>query len=105
MSRTLRGKYDVVFNEIAHRRHCSRRHAGRIRLFRRKKSDDDHPLKACEAAIQDTQEARAGNPDLGPKSAAVFDSLLELAAQRCKDGEYQYADDLLIVARGMVASE
>ena len=62
-------------------------------------------LKACEAAIKDTQEARAGNPDLGPKSAAVFDSLLELAAQRCKDGEYQYADDLLIVARGMVASE
>ena len=62
-------------------------------------------LKACEAAIQDTQEARAGNPDLGPKSAEVFDSLLEFAAQRCKDGEYQYADDLLIVARGMVASE
>ncbi|WP_323795239.1 hypothetical protein [Nisaea sp.] len=62
-------------------------------------------LKACEAAITDTQEARAGNPDLGPKSAAAFDDLLELAAQRCKDGAYQYADDLLIIARGMVASE
>ena len=62
-------------------------------------------LKACESAIKDTQGARAGNPDLGPKAAAAFDSLLELAAQRCKDGAYQYADDLLIVARGMVASE
>jgi hypothetical protein len=62
-------------------------------------------LKACESAIKDTQEARAGNPDVGPKAAAAFDSLLELAAQRCKNGAYQYADDLLVVARGMVASE
>tara|TARA_R110002012_G_scaffold187275_1_gene354234 strand:+ start:624 stop:896 length:273 start_codon:yes stop_codon:yes gene_type:complete len=62
-------------------------------------------LKACEAAIKDTQEARAGNPALGPKAGQAFESLLELAGQRCKDGEYQYADDLLVIARGMVATE
>lgn len=60
---------------------------------------------ACLAAIKDTGEARAGNPVLGPKAAKAFDEILALAAQRCKDGEFQHADDLLIIARGMVASE
>jgi len=62
-------------------------------------------LKACESAISDTREARAGNPDLGPKSEKVFDELVELAGRRCQAGEYQFADDLLVIARGMVASE
>lgn len=62
-------------------------------------------LKTCEAAIRDTQEAREGNPALGPKAGTAFESLLELAAERCKAGAYQYADDLLVIARGMVATE
>ena len=61
--------------------------------------------QACETAIKDTQEARAGNPVLGPKAAKAFDGLMELAAQRCQSGEFQYADDLLVIARGMVSSE
>lgn len=61
--------------------------------------------QACESAIKDTHEARAGNPVLGPKAEKIFDSLLELATERCKSGEFQYADDLLVIARGMVASE
>jgi len=59
----------------------------------------------CTQAIADTQEARAGNPELGPKAAKVFEEVMELAAKRCEQKQFANAGDLFNIARGMVASE
>lgn len=59
----------------------------------------------CSQSVKDTKEARASNPDLGDKSAKVFDDLMALAEKRCEQKQFKFADELLQVARGMVASE
>lgn len=60
---------------------------------------------ACAQSVANTKEARAQNPDIGEKSAKVFDELVALAEKRCEEKEFKKADELLQVARGMVASE
>ncbi len=59
----------------------------------------------CAQGIADTKEAKASNPELGPKAAKIFDEVLELATKRCEQNEFAYAAELLNLARGMVASE
>ncbi|MBO6519647.1 MAG: hypothetical protein JJ900_02050 [Rhodospirillales bacterium] len=59
----------------------------------------------CMQAVTDTKEARASNPEIGPKAAKVYDEVVELAEKRCEQGEFVYAGELLNLARGMVASE
>lgn len=59
----------------------------------------------CSQGVKDTKEARASNPDIGPKAAKTFDDLMALAEKRCEQKEFKFADELLQVARGMVASE
>lgn len=59
----------------------------------------------CSQSVKDTKEARASNPDIGDKAAKVFDELIALAEKRCEQKEFKFADELLQVARGMVASE
>lgn len=59
----------------------------------------------CKQAVVDAKEARENEPDIGDKSAKVFDEIVRLAEQRCAQKEYAYAAELLNIARGMVASE
>jgi urease accessory protein UreF len=59
----------------------------------------------CTQAIADTQEARSSNPEIGPKAAKIFDEVMELAAKRCEQKQFDNAGELLNIARGMVASE
>ena len=59
----------------------------------------------CAQGIKDSLEARANEPELGPKAAKSFDEIIELAKQRCAGKEYSNAAELLNIARGMVASE
>jgi len=55
--------------------------------------------------LEDAKSARADQPAIGDKSAKVFDSIIALAEQRCAEKEFVYADQLLNIARGMVAFE
>lgn len=59
----------------------------------------------CKQAIEDAKTARADEPDIGDKSGKVFDEIVAMAEQRCAEKEFVYADQLLNIARGMVASE
>ena len=59
----------------------------------------------CKQALEDAKTARANEPDIGDKSGKVFDNIIALAEQRCAEKEFVYADQLLNIARGMVASE
>ncbi len=59
----------------------------------------------CKQALEDAKTARTNEPDIGDKSGKVFDEIIALAEQRCAEKEYVYADQLLNIARGMVASE
>jgi len=60
---------------------------------------------ACKQALVDIKEQRLVEPEIGDKAAKMFDEIVALAAQRCANKEYKYANDLLTIARGMVASE
>ncbi len=59
----------------------------------------------CKQALEDAKTARTNEPDIGDKSGKVFDDIIALAEQRCAEKEFVYADQLLNIARGMVASE
>ena len=59
----------------------------------------------CKQALEDAKSARADQPAIGDKSAKVFDSIIALAEERCAEKEFVYADQLLNIARGMVAFE
>ena len=59
----------------------------------------------CKQALEDAKMARTNEPDIGEKSGKVFDEIIALAEQRCAEKEFVYADQLLNIARGMVASE
>ena len=59
----------------------------------------------CKQALEDAKTARENEPDIGDKSGKVLDQIMILAEQRCAEKEFVFADQLLNVARGMVASE
>lgn len=60
---------------------------------------------ACKQALVDIKEQRLNEPEIGDKAAKMFDEIVALAEQRCTNKEFKYANDLLTIARGMVASE
>ncbi len=60
---------------------------------------------ACKQALVDIKEQRLNEPEIGDKAAKMFDEIVALAEQRCAKKEFKYANDLLTIARGMVASE
>lgn len=60
---------------------------------------------ACKQALVDIKEQRLNEPEIGDKAAKMFDEIVALAVQRCANKEFKYANDLLTIARGMVASE
>lgn len=61
--------------------------------------------KECTAAVADTLAAASENPDLGDKFQPIFKQLVALAESRCTDSQFVYADQLLTLARTMVAAE
>ena len=60
--------------------------------------------KQCERALADAQEVRA-NSDAGAKANEEADKLLEVAAHLCGQGNFVYAQDVLEVIRGILATE
>jgi hypothetical protein len=56
-------------------------------------------------AVADAKEAKEAEPHIGDKSEVVFDQFVARAAERCEANEFQHADQLLNIARGIVASE
>ncbi len=54
--------------------------------------------------VRETQEAEE-TPKVGEKAQAQVDHLLEIARHLCEQGNFQYAESLLEIARGMVVSE
>lgn len=69
------------------------------------KSKQVTDASACKQALVDIKEQRLAEPEIGDKAAKMFDEVVALAEQRCASKEYKYANDLLTIARGMVASE
>jgi len=69
------------------------------------KSKQVTDASACKQALVDIKEQRLAEPEIGDKAAKMFDEIVALAEQRCANKEYKYANDLLTIARGMVASE
>jgi len=55
--------------------------------------------------VSDAKEAKEAEPHIGDKSEVVFDQFVARAAERCEVNEFQHADQLLNIARGIVASE
>lgn len=61
----------------------------------------------CLGAVATVAEMKASDevPELGEKAEAELDALTTVAAHLCETGEFIYADELLEIARGMLASE
>lgn len=61
--------------------------------------------KECVRVMVDTAQAIDENPSLDGQAEKILLEVMELAKQRCKEGQFDNAKDLLELARGMVASE
>ena len=59
----------------------------------------------CRKALVDTQGAYDEYEGLGPKGKLAFAEIMKLAEVRCDEGEFKYADQLLTIARSMVATD
>ncbi len=68
-------------------------------------SADIETGKQCLDVIADTKEAIEENPAIGDKSEKILLEVMKLAQQRCDEKNFSAAQELLDLARGMVASE
>ncbi|MEQ8665894.1 MAG: hypothetical protein RIC16_09220 [Rhodospirillales bacterium] len=59
----------------------------------------------CRKALAETQGAYEEYKGLGPKAQLAFAEIMKLAEMRCGEGEYEKADQLLTIARSMVATD
>ncbi len=61
----------------------------------------------CLQKVNDveTMKADPASASPGPKAEAKVADLIEIATHLCEQGNFKYADDLLALARGMLASE
>ncbi len=66
---------------------------------------DIENAKQCVNGVEDTKEAIEENPAIGDKAEAILMEVMELAQQRCDEKNFSAAQELLELARGMVASE
>ncbi len=62
------------------------------------------PKDACVQGVKDAKEAYAAK-DVGEKAAVEAEKLIEISAHLCEQGNFAYADDLLELARSMLATE
>lgn len=60
--------------------------------------------KTCIRAVEDAKSARA-DATIAAKTMAEADDLIRIAEHLCTQGNFVYADTLLQLARGMLASE
>ncbi len=60
---------------------------------------------SCTQGVADAKTAKEEGPDISDRAAKTFDSIVELAMQRCTEKEYKSAGQLLHIAKSMVASE
>ncbi|NQW01127.1 MAG: hypothetical protein HQ483_15585 [Rhodospirillales bacterium] len=66
---------------------------------------DIENAKQCAEVVADTVQAVEENPSLGDKSEKILLEVMNLAQQRCDEKNFSAAQELLELARGMVASE
>ena len=61
----------------------------------------------CLRSVLDIAEMRDSEdtPKIGEKAQQDVDDLVEVAAHLCQQGNFQYAERLLEMARGMLVSE
>ena len=50
-------------------------------------------------------QASEDTPGIGEKAEKELDEIVEIATHLCQQGNFQYAENLLVIARGMLASE
>jgi len=62
-------------------------------------------LGQCRQVVKDTEQAIDENPAVEGKSEEILLAVMTLARQRCEEKQFSNAEDLLKLARGMVASE
>lgn len=60
--------------------------------------------KECARTLADAREARA-NSDSGAKANEEADKLLEVAEHLCEQGNFVYAQEVMEVIRGILATE
>ena len=60
--------------------------------------------KTCLRAVEDAKGAQ-GDATIGKKTMAEAEDLIRIAEHLCTQGNFVYADTLLQLARGMLASE
>lgn len=61
--------------------------------------------EACNRAVADTLESRKVHATVGEKARKVFRDLVRLAKKRCASEEYAHANELMVTARSMVATD
>ena len=61
----------------------------------------------CLQSVADVVEMAQSEetPGIGKKAQAQVDELLEIATHLCDQGNFKYAESLVSLARGMLASE
>ncbi|MBY8974934.1 hypothetical protein KHP62_03875 [Rhodobacteraceae bacterium NNCM2] len=59
---------------------------------------------SCERAIADAREAMAA-ASISDKARKTGEELIDLSSTRCADKNYEAADDLLAIVRGIAAEE
>ena len=62
------------------------------------------PKDACMQSLQDVKGAYADR-DIGEKASVEVAKLIEISEHLCEQGNFAYANDLLALARGMLATE
>jgi len=62
------------------------------------------PKDACMQSLQDVKGAYA-DKDIGEKASVEVAKLIEISEHLCEQGNFAYANDLLALARGMLATE
>lgn len=62
-------------------------------------------VAACNEAVADTLESRKIHASIGEKARKVFRDLVRLAKKRCASQEYDHANELMVTARSMVATD
>ncbi len=64
-------------------------------------------MQKCQGAIKVIAEMKADEdtPEIGEKAESEVDTLVEVATRLCELGDFEFADRLMQIARGMMVSE
>ena len=62
------------------------------------------PKDACVRGVEDARDAYAKR-DIGEKASMQVQQMIEISAHLCEQGNFLYAEELLAMVRGMLATE